>query len=192
MLRYRVDEVPSLFSLDQKQGGARVIGIYTFSKLFCPGMRVGFNIGPAAVIDKMTNIKEGSTLNSPKYNQDMCAAFLREVDLDDYFSRTRRYYGNKMEVFLDLMAAYFPSDRGVTWTRPEGGMFLWVSVPETVDTRQLFYAARAFKVTFVPGEFFYGERPEHHHMRVNFSYCSQGELGEAVKRLSDCLAHQGV
>ena len=191
-LRYQGGILPSLFSLDQKRGGDRVIGIYTFSKQFCPGMRVGFNIGPPEVIEKMTNIKEGSTLCTPKYNQDMCAAFLTEVDLDAYFERCCVYYGDKLEIFLKAMADYFPPERGVTWTQPEGGMFLWVSMPQQVDTRQLFHSALKFKVAFVPGEACYGERPERHHIRVNFSYPSQVQLREAVKRLSDCLDQQGI
>jgi 2-aminoadipate transaminase len=191
-LRYRGTTLPSLFSLDQRRGGGRVIGVYTFSKLFCPGMRVGFNVGPPEVMDKMTNIKEGSTLNTPKYNQDMCAAFLAEVDLDAYFERCRAYYADKMGVFLNALTEHFPPERGVTWTRPDGGMFLWVSLPESVDTRQLFHAALEFKVAFVPGEVFYGEGPERHHMRVNFSYPSREQLQEAVGRLSDCLEQLGV
>ena len=191
-LRYQGATLPSLFSLDQERGGGHVIGIYTFSKLFCPGMRVGFNIGPPEVIEKMTNIKEGGTLNTPKYNQDMCAFFLSEVDLDAYFERCCAYYGDKLGIFLDAMAENFPWERGVTWTRPEGGMFLWVSMPKHVDTRQLFHTALKFKVAFVPGEAFYGERPEHHHMRVNFSYPPGAQLREAVKRLSDCLGQQGI
>ena len=191
-LRYHGTMLPSLFSLDQKRGGGRVIGLNTFSKLFCPGMRVGFNIGPPEVIDKMTNIKEGSTLNTPKYNQDMCAAFLTEVDLEAYFERCCVYYGDKLGVFLNAMAEYFPPERNVTWTQPEGGMFLWVSMPQNVDTRQLFHTALKFKVAFVPGEAFYGERPERHHIRVNFSYSPEAQLREAVKRLSDCLEQQGI
>jgi 2-aminoadipate transaminase len=191
-LRYRGTTLPSLFSLDQKRGGGRVIGIHTFSKLFCPGMRVGFNIGPPEVIDKMTNIKEGSTLNTPKYNQDMCAAFLTEVDLEAYFERCCVYYGDKLGVFLNAMAEYFPPERNVTWTQPEGGMFLWVSMPQNLDTRRLFHTALKFKVAFVPGEAFFGERPERQHIRVNFSYPSEAQLREAVKRLSDCLGQQGI
>ena len=191
-LRYQGAMLPSLYSLDQKRGGGRVIGIYTFSKQFCPGMRVGFNIGPPEVIEKMTNIKEGSTLCTPKYNQDMCAAFLTEVDLDAYFERCCVYYGDKLEIFLKAMADCFPPERGVTWTQPEGGMFLWVSMPPQVDTRQLFHSALKFKVAFVPGEACYGERTERHHMRVNFSYPSRAQLRDAVKRLSDCLEQLGI
>lgn len=71
-------------------------------------------------------------------------------------------------------------------------MFLWMSVPGTVDTRRLFREALKFKVAFVPGEAFYGEQPERHHMRVNFSYPSEVRLCDATQRFSDCLERQGV
>ncbi len=186
-LRYRGADIPSLFALDQQRSGEHVIGIYTFSKLFCPGMRVGFTIGPPEVIERMTRIKEGGTLCTPKYNQDMCTAFLTRMDLDGYFTRCREYYGAKMETLLEALTEQFPPHRGISWTRPEGGMFLWVSLPRTVDTRQFFHEALAFRVAFVPGEAFYAERHEHHHMRVNFSFPSRKQLGEAIRRLSDCL-----
>ena len=71
-------------------------------------------------------------------------------------------------------------------------MFLWVSMPQNLDTRRLFHTALKFKVAFVPGEAFFGERPERQHIRVNFSYPSEALLREAVKRLSDCLGQQGI
>lgn len=190
VLRYYGTTLPSIFSLDQKRGGGNVIGIYTFSKLFCPGMRVGFNIGPEDVIEKMTNIKEGSVLNTPKYNQDMCTEFLTEMDWELHIEKCRSYYREKLEVFLKTMDDYFPSDMGVTWTKPEGGLFLWVTVPKKIDTLQLFYEAIKFKVAFVPGESFYGENPEKNHMRINFSYPSKEQLAEGVRRLSGCIGIQ--
>jgi 2-aminoadipate transaminase len=186
-LRYYGENLPSIFELDQYRSGGHVIGVYTFSKLFCPGMRVGFNIGPQDVIGKMTNIKEGSTLNSPKYNQDMCEAFLREMDWKNHLENCRAYYREKLDIFLNTMQAYFPEDMGVTWTQPEGGLFTWATVPEGIDTLALFYEAIKFKVAFVPGEVFYGENPAKNHMRINFSYPSKDQLAEAVNRLSDCL-----
>ncbi len=186
-LRYYGDTSPSIFSLDQQRGGANVIGIYTFSKLFCPGMRIGFNIGPKNVIEKITNVKEGNTLNSPKYNQDMCTAFLTEMDVDAYIERCRDYYREKLEVFLETMGKYFPNDMGVTWINPKGGLFLWVTLPEKIDTMELFYEAIKFKVAFVPSEAFYGENPDRNHMRINFSYSSKEQLTDAVKRLSSCI-----
>lgn len=188
-LRYYGDAIPSLFSLDQElyEGGANVIGLYTFSKIFCPGMRVGFNIGPPDVIMKMTNIKEGNILNSPKYNQDLCAAYLTEMDVDAHFVRCRTYYKEKLEIFLDTMERYFPEESGVTWTRPKGGLFLWVTVPGHIDTAKLFFEAIKHRVAFVPGEQFYGENPSKNHMRINFSFSTKEQLVEAVKRLSNCI-----
>jgi len=186
-LRYRGRTIPSIFSLDQKRGGGNVIGLYTFSKLFCPGMRVGFNIGPPEVIRRMTYIKEGNILNTPKYNQDICRAFLEEMRFEEHIARCRAYYREKLDLFLETLEAHFPPDMGVTWTRPEGGLFLWVTLPEHINTAELFFEAIRHKVAFVPGEQFYGENPATNHMRVNFSFVSKEKLAEAVKRLSGCI-----
>ena len=186
-LRYHGDNLPAVYELDQKRQGNHVIGVYTFSKLFCPGMRVGFNIGPRAVIGKMAQIKQGSTLNSPKYNQDMCTAFLQEMDWQTHMENCRGYYREKLAVFLNTMQEYFPADMGVSWTKPEGGLFLWATVPEEIDTLELFYEAIKFKVAFVPGQVFYGENPAKNHMRINFSYPSKEQLTEAIRRLAECL-----
>jgi len=186
-LRYYGERVPSIFSLDQEQNGGRVVGVYTFSKLFCPGMRVGFNIGPKEVIEQMVNIKEGNILNSPKYNQDMCTSFLTEMDWPAHIEKCRNYYREKLEIFLKTMENEFPPEMGVTWTRPEGGLFLWMSLPDNIDTLELFHEAIKFKVAFVPGHAFYGENPDRNHMRINFSYPSKQQLSEAVKRLSGCI-----
>jgi 2-aminoadipate transaminase len=189
-LRYHGDNLPSIFELDQNRDGDHVIGVYTFSKLFCPGMRVGFNIGPQAVIEKMAQIKQGSTLNSPKYNQDMCTAFLQEMDWQAHMENCRAYYREKLAVFLNTLQDYFPQDMGVSWTKPKGGLFLWATVPQKIDTLELFYEAIKFKVAFVPGEVFYGENPAKNHMRINFSYPSKDQLTEAAKRLAECLMKQ--
>jgi 2-aminoadipate transaminase len=186
-LRYRGRTIPSIFSLDQRRGGGNVIGLYTFSKLFCPGMRVGFNIGPPEVIRRMTYIKEGNILNTPKYNQDICKAFLEDMRFEAHISRCRDYYREKLDLFLKTMEAHFPPEMGVTWTRPEGGLFLWVTVPEHINTAELFFEAIRHKVAFVPGEQFYGENPATNHMRINFSFVSKEQLTEAVKRLSGCI-----
>jgi 2-aminoadipate transaminase len=86
------------------------------------------------------------------------------------------------------MARHFPAESGVHWTMPEGGLFLWVTVPEHIDTDELFFDAIEHKVAFVPGALFYGERPERNHMRINFSYVSLDELPVAVERLAAAVA----
>ncbi len=186
-LRYYGETIPSIFELDQRREKGNVIGLFTFSKLFCPGIRVGFNIGPKDVIARMTNIKEGNVLNTPKYNQDMCAAFLTEMNYESHLEKCRDYYREKLKVFLQTMEKYFPAEMGITWTKPEGGLFLWVTLPKHIDTYELFYEAMKFKVAFVPGSTFYGENPAKNHMRINFSFASKEQLAEAVKRLSECI-----
>jgi len=189
-LRYYGESIPSLLYLDQQRKGNNVIGLFTFSKLFCPGMRVGYNLGAPEVIQKMTNIKEGNVLNTPKYNQDLCTAFLTEMNFNEHIKKCIKYYRKKLEVFLNTMDECFPEEMGITWTKPEGGLFLWVTVPKHIDTKELFYEAIKFKVAFVPGEVFYGENPSKNHMRINFSYASEKQLAEAVKRLSACIKDQ--
>ena len=189
-LRYYGETIPAIFSLDQKREGGNVIGLYTFSKLFCPGMRVGFNIGNESVIEKMTAIKEGNILNTPKMNQDICQAFLEEMNYLGHIEKCNTYYRDKLEVFLKTMEETFPPETGVTWTKPDGGLFLWVTLPKHIDTETLFFEAIKYKVAFVPGWQFYGENPSNNHMRINFSFASKEDLIEAVKRLATCINAQ--
>jgi len=189
-LRYKGVTIPSIFSLDQQNGGANVIGLYTFSKIFCPGIRVGFNIGPADVISRMTNIKEANILNTPKFNQDMCTEFLTTMNYDKHINKCKNYYSEKLDVFLETMTEYFTPDMGVSWTKPEGGLFLWVTMPAHIDTNELFMEAIKYKVAFVPGEVFYGENPAKNNMRINFSFATKEQLAEAVKRLAKCVKAQ--
>ncbi len=196
-LRYAGETIPAIYSLDQQRGGGdiksgdikdgNVIGLYTFSKLFCPGIRVGFNIGPEEVVKRMTYVKEGNILNTPKLNQDLCRAFLEDPGFEDHISECRSYYREKLDVFLGTMREHFPEETGVTWTVPEGGLFLWVSMPQEIDTAELFFKAIEHKVAFVPGEQFYGENPARNHIRINFSFVAKEQLAEAVRRLAGCL-----
>jgi len=185
-LRYRGEHLPSIYSLDKNQGN--VIGLYTFSKILCPGLRVGFNIGPPEVIRKFTFIKGANILNTPKLNQDICTAFLREYDLDAHFKKTIKYYTEKLNFFLEAMEENFPNDMGVVWTKPEGGLFLWITVPEEINTLELFYMAVEEKVAFVPGDVFYPEGHRRYNtMRINFSFPTMEQIVEGVTRLSSVI-----
>jgi len=185
-LRYRGEQIPAIYTLDENQGN--VIGVYTFSKILCPGLRVGFNIGPADVINKFTFIKGSNTLNTPKLNQDICSTFLRDFDLNAHFQTAREYYAKKLAFFLGAMDENFPEDMGVTWTKPEGGLFLWMTVPDDINTLDLFHMAIEQKVAFVPGEVCYpaGYR-RYNTMRINFSFPTQEQIVEGVERLSSVV-----
>jgi 2-aminoadipate transaminase len=185
-LRYRGEHLPSIYSLDKNQG--HVIGLYTFSKILCPGIRVGFNIGPPEVVQKFSFIKGANILNTPKLNQDICRTFLDEYDLDSHFQNARKYYSEKLNFFLEAMEENFPEEMGVRWTQPEGGLFLWITVPEEINTLDLFYMAIDEKVAFVPGEVFYPEGlKKYNSMRINFSFPTKEEIVEGVKRLSSVI-----
>lgn len=185
-LRYRGEHLPSIYSLDKNEGN--VIGVYTFSKILCPGIRVGFNLGPPEVIKKFTYIKSANILNTPKLNQDICTLFLREYDLEAHFKKARKYYTEKLNFFLETLEDNFPEDMGVAWTKPEGGLFLWLTVPENINTLELFYMSIKEKVAFVPGEVFY-PRPfrRYNTLRINFSYPTKEEIVEGVMRLSSVI-----
>jgi len=185
-LRYKGKSLPSIYSLDKNQGN--VIGVYTFSKILCPGIRVGFNIGPPEIIKKFNAIKSANILNTPKLNQDICTTFLRECDLDAHFKKAISYYSQKLDFFLKAMEEDFSEDMGAKWTKPDGGLFLWIEVPEEINTLELYYMALEEKVAFVPGEVFYpkGFR-KYNTMRVNFSYPTKDEILEGVKRLSSVI-----
>ena len=185
-LRYKGEHLPSIYSLDKNEGN--VIGTYTFSKILCPGIRVGFNIGPPEVIQKFSFIKGANILNTPKLNQDICTAFLREYDLDTHFKKVVDYYREKLDFFRDALEENFPEETGVKWTEPEGGLFLWITVPEEINTLELFYLGIEEKVAFVPSEVFYPEGLRRHDaMRINFSYPTKDEIVEGVRRLSSVI-----
>lgn len=185
-LRYRGKDMPSIYSLDENKGN--VIGLYTFSKILCPGLRVGFNIGPPEIIRKFSLVKSANILNTPKLNQDICTTFLREYDLDTHFKKVVHYYSEKLSFFLEALEKNFPNDMGIVWTKPEGGLFLWITVPEDINTLELFYMAIEEKVAFVPGEVFYPDGYRRHNtMRINFSFPTKEEIVEGVKRLSSVI-----
>ncbi len=187
-LRYSGDSIPSLFALDQKRKGANVIGLYTFSKIFVPGIRLGFNIGHPSVVEKMINIKEANVLNSPKWNQDLCTIFLQDTNLNEYFKKIQDYYRNKLEHTLTSLDEYLGYVDNISWTKPEGGFFLWITLPKKINTMKLFFkAVEDERVAFVPGEVFYGENPEKNHLRLNFSYPKEKELKEGIRRLANCI-----
>lgn len=182
-LRYCGKSLPSIYSLDNNRGN--VIGLYTFSKILCPGLRVGFNIGPPEVIQKFSFIKGANILNTPKLNQDICRSFLQDSRLDSHFDGVKKYYREKLNFFLRALEDNFPASMNVLWTRPEGGLFLWITMPQEINTSDLFYKAIEEKVAFVPSEVFYPEgQKKYNAMRINFSYPTKEQIVEGVKRLS--------
>ena len=185
-LRYKGQDIPSLYTLDDNRGN--VIGIYTFSKIFNPGLRVGFNIGPPEVIKKFSFIKGANILNTPKLNQDICTAFLREFDLDQHFRKARAFYSEKLDFFLETLNELFSNLKEIHWTVSKGGLFLWMTVPKHINTMELFHAAIKEKVAFVPGELFFPRGYEQFNtMRLNFSFPSKKQIVKGLERLRNVI-----
>ena len=186
-LRYRGQDIPSLYSLDDNRGN--VIGIFTFSKIFNPGLRVGFNIGPPEVIEKFSFIKGSNILNTPKLNQDLCTAFLCEYDLGKHYRKARAFYSEKLDFFLETLDEVFSDLKDVHWTVPEGGLFLWMTIPKHINTMKLFHAAIKEKVAFVPGELcFPGGYEQFNTMRLNFSFPSKEQVVKGIQRLRNVIS----
>jgi len=192
-LRYEGEHLPPLVVLDRenvpRDSGytlGNVIYLSTFSKTLAPGLRLGWVVAPPEVIAKLVQLKQGSDLHTSTFAQIVAYEVARDNFLDKHVKRLRIVYRERRDVMLDALSQYFPP--GVIWTRPEGGLFLWVTLPNGMDANELFREALKQNVAFVPGDSFFapdGQRQEgSQHFRMNFSYAQPEEIREGIRRLS--------
>lgn len=195
-LRYSGDHVTPLFVLDREnvrndrhyQFG-NVIYLSTFSKLLAPGLRLGWIVAPPDVISKLVQIKQGADLHTSTFTQIVAYEVAKDGFLDEHVKHIRNVYRERRDVMLDSLERYFPAE--ARWTRPEGGLFLWVTLPEGMDSLELFQTAIQNKVAFVPGtSFFADEAQGARHLRLNFSSCTPQNIGEGVRRLGAAVKAQ--
>ncbi|MDQ0508504.1 2-aminoadipate transaminase [Aedoeadaptatus ivorii] len=181
-LRFEGEIQPSLRSLDTE---GRVIFMGTFSKIFSPGIRVGwFNAAPE-ILEKFNMVKQGADLQTSTTTQMILAQFLDDNDLEEHIKKIIDLYGKRKNVMVDAMKKYFPE--GVTFTNPEGGLFLWVELPEYMNARELGMKAIEKKVAFVPGGAFFAENPRESCFRLNYSCMSEEKIEEGIKRLAEVI-----
>ncbi len=187
-LRFEGEPLPSLIQLagqlqapGDKGMQSNVIYLGTFSKILAPGLRLGWIVAPAEVIAKMILAKQGMDLQSATFNQALAAELVQADFLPRHIQTIRRVYQERRDVMLHAMQEHFPED--VSWTRPEGGMFLWVTMPEGVDTEALLGEAMANKVAFVPGTSFFPLSARKNTMRLNFSNARPEQIREGIARL---------
>lgn len=157
----------------------------SFSKIVAPGIRLGWVVAGEEVMDKLVTAKQASDLHSNYLAQRMVHRFLTEYDVEKHLNKIRSMYRMQRDVMVNSIEEYFPE--GVTCTKPEGGMFLWVTLPEGVSSMELFDLAIKENVAFVPGEAFYADDPEINTMRLNFSNSDEKSIVEGIKRLSNAL-----
>ncbi len=181
-LRYSGKKVPSIKSMD-KEG--LVIYLGTFSKILAPGFRLGYVAANKEVIEKLNLAKQAVDLASSTISQYIAEAYLSKGYLDRQLPKIIELYRHKRDLMLESMDKYFP--RGVEWTRPEGGMFLWVT-KKGANTDALFPKALEKKVAYVVGSAFYPDGDNHESMRLNFTYSGDNEIVEGIKRLAEVIS----
>jgi DNA-binding transcriptional MocR family regulator len=185
-LRFAGTDEPSILSLDIARAGsveaARTVFCGTFSKTLSPALRLGWVCAPRAVIDRLTLLKQGADLHASTINQ-MAAQRIVASGYDAHIDRLRSRYRERASAMQTALARHMPL--GVSWSRPEGGMFVWVQLPPGFDGARLLEAALAEeKVAFVPGAPFFAVEPEPNSLRVSYSLPSLEEIDEGVRRLA--------
>jgi 2-aminoadipate transaminase len=190
-IRFLGEPVDSLYKLEQQmQNRGIIISLKTFSKILSPGARIGWVVAREDIIQKMVVAKQAMDLCTSVITQKMIAEFMATGKLKDIVARTCGIYREKRNFMLEKFDAYMPKRFDLTWTKPEGGLFLWLSLPHYIDTEKMFYKAIEKKVAYVVGSAFYFDEPETNSMRINFSYSTFEQIDEGVKRLADTIREE--
>jgi 2-aminoadipate transaminase len=184
-LRYVGDHVPSLYSLDRGQG--YVISLHTFSKILFPGLRLGWIVADQEIIDKFIMAKQAMDLCTSPFTQAVAYEYCRRSLLKSHIQENVALYRKKRETMLQAMDTYMPSHPQIQWTKPEGGLFLWLRLPDYFDVDRMFYQAIEEKVAYVVGTGFYADGGGTNALRMNFSYPSEADIVEGVKRLAKVI-----
>ncbi|MGA3087276.1 MAG: PLP-dependent aminotransferase family protein [Terriglobales bacterium] len=201
-LRYEGEHLRSLVVLDRenlrRDNGysiGNVIYLSTFSKTLAPGLRLGWIVAPPEVIGKLAQLKQGADLHTSTFTQFVAYEVARDGFLDQHVKLIRQIYRQRRDVMLQALQEFFPPE--VTWTHPQGGLFLWVTLPEGLDMKAVFQSALEQNVAFVPGDSFYahdGRLDRGHegsrHMRLNFSNAAPEQIREGVRRLAAAVTSQ--
>src|SRR3954470_9746334 len=185
LLRYEGDPLPTLRSLD---GGAFVIYLGTFSKILSPGIRLGWAVAPAPVQQKMNLGKQESDLCSSSLSQLFVMQYFAEGRWQDYVLSLRDVYRRRRDTMLDALAEHFPAE--ATWTHPQGGLFVWATLPDYIDTTDLLARALQSNVAFVPGRAAYLDGRGGSSMRLNFSGVDEHAIREGVRRIGEVVREQ--
>jgi len=182
-LRFEGQPVPSLKALDTD---LRVIQTGTFSKVVAPGVRLGWAIGPAPLIEEMNRINVGGGLST--FVEGVLYAFCRDGDLDARITELRRNYRLRKDAMVASLETHMPA--GVAWNNPEGGFFLWLEVPAEVDMEKLAPKAREAGITYVGGTAFFTDGRGKNYARLCFSFCTPADLDKAVGTLASLIKEE--
>ena len=182
-LRFEGTPLPSLAALDDM---GVVVHLGTFSKTLAPGLRVAWAVGPIEVLRAMTVAKQATDLHSASLTQRAVSAMFERFDYEAHLTTLRRVYGERRTTMLAALDRHMPPGTG--WTQPEGGMFTWVELPGRLRAEDIFEAALAVKVAFVPGSPFYAVEKRYDTLRLNFSNRPPDLIDDGMARLGQVVA----
>jgi 2-aminoadipate transaminase len=181
-LRYRGDRLPSLASLDPN---GMVVYLSTFSKTLSPGMRIGWVAASEEVIRSLVVAKQAADLHTNTIQQRAAARLLERFEYDEHVAELNKVYGERSQAMIAALERYFPCE--AIWTEPDGGLFLWIELPERISGEELLQEALCEKVAFVPGAPFFAANPRHNFIRLNFSNSNLNRIDEGVRRIGEVL-----
>ena len=181
-LRYSGEEVPTIYSLAPE----RTLHLGSFSKIFAPGFRLGWIIGPEELLEQIYICKQALDLCPPVFDQYMATEFMTSGALDANLVKTKAEYRRRRDLMVSLLEKYMPE--GVTWTYPEGGLFLFLTLPEGVDTIDMYDVALSKGVAYVAGSFFFLDGSHRNTMRLNFSFIAEEKMEPGLKLLGEIIA----
>ena len=182
-LRYRGRDIPPIKTLAPEN----VVYISTLSKVFAPGLRIGFCHAPAQIRKWLVIVKQGIDLHTSTFNQALAAEYIAGGFLERHLPKIIDLYRPRQEAMLSALDDYFPDD--FRWSRPEGGMFLWVEGPQGFDMEDMYWKAVKRNVAFVPGKYFYTSQDEGiETMRLNYTMTDEKTINASIKILSEVIA----
>ena len=176
-LRFSGESLPSLCSM----GGEMVISLSTFSKIVAPGFRIAWLVARQEIMPIFEKVKQGGDLHTSTYCQMVLLEYLRMNKLDEHIQEIRRTYGARRDLMIKAIEEYFPPE--TEFTRPEGGLFLWLTLPKGMSGKALLPKAIAAKVAYVYGSPFFPNGGGENTMRLNFSNAGEDMIVEGIKRL---------
>jgi 2-aminoadipate transaminase len=187
MLRFEGEPLPTLATLEQAQDGVvdRVVYLGTFSKIFAPGVRLGWVHAQPGILHKINVGKQGADLCSSNLSQMMISCYFQNADWRAYVGRLTSMYRERRDAMLDSLAEFMPKE--VHWTHPEGGLFVWATLPTYLDATAMLPRAIARNVAYVPGEGFYAGGAGKNHMRLNFSFVKPERIRRGIELLSEVI-----
>ena len=181
-LRFEGESMPSIKAFDQV---GNVLCTGSFSKIFCPGFRIGWMAGDKEVIRKYVLVKQGTDLQCNTIAQMTIAEYLKRYDIDEHIRKIIEVYRRRRDVALACIEQYFPA--GVTYTHPQGGLFTWIELPEAISAREILEKCIERKIAFVPGGSFYPVEQKENTLRINYSNMPEDRIKQGIRVIGEVV-----